>query len=60
MAQLGARLHGMQKVWGSSPHGSISPLIRESVSTDHSAAISGRMFFTPEFPGPIGPRTIAI
>ena len=23
IAQLGERLHGMQEVWGSSPHGSI-------------------------------------
>jgi hypothetical protein len=30
IAQLGERLHGMQEVWGSSPHGSILfPLMAE-------------------------------
>ncbi len=41
MAQLGARLHGMQKVWGSSPHGSITYLlICQALTADHPAVIS--------------------
>ena len=43
MAQLGARLHGMQKVWGSSPHGSIPQVaVSEEFTADHPAVTSLR------------------
>ena len=41
MAQLGARLHGMQKVEGSSPSGSSSPRVYVEQFSDDRTLING-------------------
>ena len=38
IAQLGERLHGMQEVWGSSPHGSIAHKIRRTLDLAYLSA----------------------